>query len=149
MTKEVFRMLTPRSQEIATKVIQRRIALLTEIIRIGNEASATMAGLRLALIGTKESTDALMELIRTSDDQEVQEMLAGLIVLCPSRNDYRAELESIEHIREMIGEAYADAAEIDPRVLEVVPLWQVTAKAIDARYVKELSKLDAMPMIVK
>jgi hypothetical protein len=124
-------MLRTKSQEAADAALLPHIAELKEIVRWGNEASATIGALKLMLIGTREATEAIMDLVRTSENPEVIKMVAPLIILSPFRDEYRAELETFVEA-ELIADAFAWLAKFDPRVLEN-PTWFIVAEALEAQ----------------
>lgn len=126
------------SKEVADRIIKGRIDLLTEIIRTSNEESSMSAAMFLVLIGTEQSDEALMGLIRECEDVPMKQMLAPLLTLSQRRESYRAELAELF---ENIDEAYEDVATMDSRILEAPPLWQEIAVALDHEFARELQAL--------
>lgn len=131
-------MLNDNHQEILDSVINQRTATLAEIIRTGNEASATMAAIKLAFIGAKHSTDALMDIIRTTEDKKLCKMLVPLIGLSPHLNDHLEELERFID-KETITVLRDDIEHIDPRLTETLPLWQEIAEALEKNFDSQLA----------
>ena len=128
--------------QIINEVIQKRIALLADIITAGNGESAVMAVVQLALIGTKESADALMQLIEKNVCRVHQEHLIGTLIICsPFRNDYRERLLQIERYKELIIHMYSDAEAYDQNLF-APPLWQEIAKACVSEFIRKLHAIN-------
>lgn len=123
--------LRQKSQEATSPILTQRIAVLVEIIRWGNDESADQAGIQLALIGTKQAAEALMNLIRKNENPDLIEILAPLVVSFPFRDEYREELEELTD-KELIAAAYEEVAKLDPRLLNE-PTWLTVAKALEAQ----------------
>lgn len=127
-------MLTIETAQLVDRIITDRITLLKEIIRTGNEGSATGAVLRLVFVGTKESADALMDLAREIKDPERSTMIAEIIPLSLFASYHKEELMGMY---KGIGESYKDVAMMDDRLINMPPLWKLIADAIDDQHTRE------------
>jgi len=124
--------------QIVEEAIQKRIALLVDIITTGNEGSAALAAVQLAFIGTKESADALMQLIEKKVSPMCQEdLIAGLAICSPLRDQYKERLLQIKHHERHTKSMYSEAKAYDQNLF-TTPLWQEIADACASEFIREL-----------
>ena len=128
--------------QIIKGVIQKRIALLADIIATGNEESAALAAIQLAFIGTKESADTLMQLIEKKVSLMCQEdLIAALSICSPFRDQYKERLLQIERHKEHVISMYSDAKAYDQNLF-APPLWQEIAEACASEFTRKLGAIN-------
>lgn len=125
--------------EVIKGVIQKRIDLLAGILaKETDDPVAALAAIQLANIGTKEASDALMDLIEQCGETFVQDMMIiALLFHSPFRNDYKERLMQVSGDPQDIEEAYADVTASLSDLSGQPPLWQEVAEALKAELTDE------------
>lgn len=135
-------MKTELTQRIFNEITNKRIALLTEIIRDGNEISSTCATYLLSLIPTKEAAEVMLALIEEIDDiGEAHDLTSALVAHSPFRDEIRPRLEKIfaEEIDELAG-LYEETEQFDPRLLALPDRAAEIAIALEEDFIRRTNE---------
>ncbi len=130
-------MLTAKAAELIEQIIAGRINELTEFLK--NTPSpdiSEFAAISLAQIGTKRSSDALMDMIKSTRQSDFRGlMVAALVLYSPLRENYRAELADLCDDC-AINDMYSDIEQLPPCLVRE-PLWKVIAEAVDDQHMRD------------
>ena len=100
-----------------------------------------MAAIQLAAIGTKESSDMLMQLIEKKVSSMYQDVLiVALIVNSPFREEYKERLLQIEQYKERVTNVYSEVEMYDPNLFGY-PLWQEISEAVVTGVASQLNAI--------
>lgn len=133
--------LSAGSQKTVDRILTERITFLTEMIRTGSTNSKNSAAIHLAMIGSRRSDQAIMDLIEElieHDERTCIFLATTAILFSPNREDLR---EKIGLFLQDVDEEYGKLLEIDPRRLAASPFWQVVAEELENESDQKLDKV--------
>ena len=127
---------------IFNEVTNKRIDLLADIIRTGNELSCTCATYLLSLIPTKHAAEVMLILIEEMDDDigTMHDMASALIAHSPFRDELRPRLEKLfEKEVDEIAALYDETSEFDPRLLSMSDRALEIAMALEEEFIRQVN----------
>lgn len=130
-------MQTNYAAQAAREAIQKRITFLKDFIgtNANSDEAVLYTAVQLICIGTKEASDAVMDLIKQRRDTLARDLLIMILVTCsPFRYDYKEQLEQITEgsCSPDIDGVYADVTEDMANFFGQPPLWQEVAEVLKA-----------------